>query len=270
MNNLTARIAIAITLFVAAASAHGQVLNPISFSFDTTAGETLDELGLPGDSNENSITTLGSSGDYIALQGDNPNDSSAGLPDDGTIVSASNTATKIATFQLAPYSEPNVLEGDGTLILATPASYSNLAFLVNSLSTSRVSAPATFILNFSDGSSDTLSTGEKVPNFLGGVPGAPGSSVALSTNAAYDSDGLFDIVNFDEYDFVLSAEDVAKTLVSIGISANSGDLLTYTVSGTDPPLDAPEPSTWSLLAVALAGSCLVRRLRPATVRESVR
>jgi len=263
VNNFAARTIFAAVLLAGVAGAHGQVLSPIAFTFDTSAGETIDQLGLPTDGN--AIGTLGDSGDYIALQKDDP---SAGLPDDGTIVSASNTATKIATFQLEPLPQPDVLLGSGTLILTTPASYSNLAFLINSISPPHAGAYAYFTLNFSDGSSDTLSTGENVPNWLGGEPGAPGGSVALSTEAAYNPDpnqGLVTdpLTNFDEYDFTLSADDTAKTLVSISINANSGELLTYAISGTDPPLDLPEPSTWGLLATALGGSCLVRRLRPA-------
>lgn len=259
MNNFVARIICAAALLLAVKTADGQILDPIDVTFSTVTGEVESSIGIstPG------LNSLGDTGDYLFIQGEDPDDPLAGLPADGTIVSASNTADKIATFQLAPYSGPDVLVGDGTLMLSAPASYSSVAFLVNSLSPGRFGAPATFTLNFSDGSNVSFSTGENVPNWIGGVPAVSGGSVALPTSAIYDGETPFNgsIVNFDEYDFTLPATDAGKILQSIDIGANGGELVTYAVSGMDPPSDAPEPPGWKLLALAGAVTWFFRRMR---------
>jgi len=264
MNMFVARALSAAVFWAGIGVLRGQVMDPITVSFSTVSGEVENSIGVPMTPGGGVLSPVGDSGDDLFLQGDDPDDPSAGLPVDGTIVSASNTADKIATFQLAPYTGSDLLVGDGTLTLATPGSYSNLAFLVNSLSAARFSAPATFTLNFSDGSQTTLGTQENVPYWFGGVPGVAAGSVALSTSVAYDYQSQFfneTPVNFDEYDFVLSSTDAAKTLKSIDVGANGDELVTYAVSGMDPPPAAPEPPSWSLLAMAAAGACLLRRLR---------
>jgi hypothetical protein len=83
-----------------------------------------------------------------------------GLPASGTIVSASNTPTKVATFQLQPFNSTNIVKFDGTLTLTTQSRYENISFLVNSLS---ANAPASFTLNFSTGPSTTFTTSGNVP-----------------------------------------------------------------------------------------------------------
>jgi hypothetical protein len=283
VNKFTTRTIFAVVLLMGlAGSVHAQTLDPIAVSFGP--GEGQNSIGLPAADDPDPKTPItNSSGDfyyYLFLVGEDDEEHGIflqdGLPTNGTIVSASNTAGKITTFQLAPYTGPNVLVSDGTLMLTTSASYSNLAFLINSVTPtgSRFQAPATFTLNFSEGPSTILSTQENVPDWIGGEPGVAGGSVALSTPALDEVTGGFfeSNVNFDEYDFVLSSADAAKTLVSIDVGAGSGELLTYAVSGTlsapdppgdppDDPLPVPEPPIWSLVGLTLAGAFLVRRTR---------
>jgi hypothetical protein len=265
-----------------AGSIHGQVLAPIAISFgtdpDTGLSEGQNSIGLPAENDPNAKTPIiDSQGDpyHLFLVGEDPDDGTAGLPTDGTISSMSTTTT----FQLAPYTGPNVLVSDGTLVLATPASYSNLGFLINSVTPTRgVTDPANFTLHFIDGSSTMLTTQEDAPYWTGAGPGVAGGSVALST-PALEEDGVGFSgadVNFDEYDFVLSSADAAKTLVSIDVDASGGELITYAVSGMlsasdppgdppddpqDDPLPVPEPPIWSLVGLILAGAFLVRRTR---------
>jgi hypothetical protein len=186
VNKSTERAFLSIALlFSLATGVRGQVLTPITVSMSTQTGEVENALGIPANGDPDDMLPVGDSGEYFYLQGDNPDDATAGLPVDGTIVSASNTGGTTVTFQLAPYTGPNILVSDGTLTLATPASYSNLAFLVDSLTPPRIGDPATFTLNFTDGTFDTLSTGENAPNWLGGVPGDANGSVAYSNTMLY-------------------------------------------------------------------------------------
>jgi hypothetical protein len=271
VNKCAARIIFsAALLFAWIEGVHGQVLDPITVSLSSTpiqGGEVESLEGIPPADNPPGVLQVSNSGEYFYLQGDNLQNLCEGLPDDGTIVSESNTADKIATFQLAS----NVLVSNGTLTLATPASYSNLAVLVDSIGPPRGDEPAMFTLYFSDGTSDPipLNTVEAVPSLSGGVPGVTNGSVAYSKAALYSRAQGFDdsAVNLDEYDFTLSAADAAKTLVSIDVNANGGDLVTYAVSGTDPPSsEIPEPPTLALLALAFGVALLARWLRPLAAR----
>jgi hypothetical protein len=261
MKSKSCSLLAATVLMTLAASAHAQILLPIGVTLSgANAGDAI--YGpVAGDS---SVTTAVDSSPptgyfHYVEKGYYAGDPTYGLPASGTIVSASNTLTKVATFQLQGPNSTNILKFDGTMTLATPAVYSNLAFLVNSLS---ANAPASFTLNFVSGPSTTLTTAGNVPYWSLGDPTASGGTYALISNNAIDGGGGENgsPIGFFEYDFALTGADMYRPLASIGVNANGGYLITYAVSGE---LGAvPEPSTYALTLAGLAIlGFLVRRKR---------
>jgi hypothetical protein len=247
----------AAVLLTIAGTANAQILNPITFSFSgTSIGDAV--VAAPGDTTTIAVGSSSDSGFHYFAQGGDGN-ASYGLPTSGTFLSESNTVTKIATFQFQPYTSTNVLNFDGSLNLSTPASYSNLALLVNSTN----STAATFTLNFTTGPSTVLTTAGSVPFFVtSDAVSSAGFTVAL-TSFALDNGGseYSQPVRFYEYDLTLSPTDSARTLTSIGIGANGGNLVTYAVSGT---LEVPEPSTYAMIGLGLVSLFVFGKFRKLT------
>jgi hypothetical protein len=260
MNSKSCSLLAAAVLMTLAGTASAQILNPINV---TLSGANAGDAIYGPVTGDTTVTTAVDSSPpagyfHYVEKGYYAGDPTYGLPPSGTIVSASNTLTKVATFQLQGANSTNILKFDGTMTLATPAVYTNLAFLVNSLS---ANAPASFTLNFASGPSTTLTTAGNVPYWSLGDPTASGGTYALISNNAIDGGGGENgsAIGFFEYDFALSGPDIYRTLDSISVGANGGYLITYAVSGE---LGAvPEPSTWAMLLAGLAflGFCVRRK-----------
>lgn len=258
MKRLAAPLATLLVLFVCPLL-RAQVMDPVGFTF--TSGTTGDGFFGPALNDTTSTITIDGSAYNLFTQGQNPGDLTAGTPT-VPFLSQSNTVTKIATFQFQSPTSTNILKFNGTLSLSTPEGFSNVAFLVQSLGGSNA---VSFTLNFSDATSETLTTAGAPPYWVGGDPTASGGTVALGGVFAienHDASGYNGSpLNFIEYDFALASSDIGKTVDSVSVNANSDYLITYGMSGT--VAAAPEPSTWAMLAVALGigATALLRRVK---------
>jgi hypothetical protein len=246
---ISTSISLMAAAIMAATSAHAQII-PISVS-----GFNVDAIyGGNGDGVNGDVGGMGGGGYRYVSQtyaSENPSiyGNDPGLPANGVVTSGLSTGT---TFQFQPYTANNILvvrATDATLTLAPSAQgpYSNISFLLNNL-TYNANTNASFVLNFSDGTSDTLTTSEVVPYWAGGVPASTSPTEIAGVAATFNPleiggghDGT--AINFDEYDFALSGSDATKTLQSVTIEASSNPLDVYAVSGTA----VPEPGTWAML-----------------------
>jgi len=240
-------------------TANAQILNPIAVTLSGTyAGDAI--YGPVTGDNTATVTVDGGTGTgafHYVEQGYYADDLTYGLPATGTIVSASNTLTKVATFQLQGPNATNIVKFDGTITLTTPAAYSNIAILANALNSA--GTPESFTLNFSSGPSTTFTLAADIPYWVGGDPTASGGTIA-GTFATLDQSGSENGsgINFDEYDFALSGPDSERTLDSITLNSNGDYLVTYALSGT---LTVPEPSTYAMMGLGLLALIGIRRAR---------
>ena len=162
---------------------------------------------------------------------------SLGLPttagSNNTFTSAANSAVQ---FQFAGYGTASArnnngllvgVGSNGTLTLATPASFQALQFLT---STQGSSPPATWFatLNFTDGSH----TVESSITDLDWTLSEPGNDALV--NAGLYNGGFYNGVNLREHDFTLSTTDQQKTLASVAFAATAGNgagLVVFAASG---------------------------------------
>ena len=153
----------------------------------------------------------------------------AGLPVNGTVVNGGSGTT----FQLQPYSGSNVLIPAGasnTLTLTTPFSYQDLSFLV---AAANGAATFTATLNFTTGSTTTV-TGliandwhSGGTNIVGGLDVVGRTSYGLTVASGY---------NLYEVDYTLAAADQSRMLTSINFNETSGGSLgIFAVSGLTNP-----------------------------------
>ena len=252
---------VAAVLTTLAGTAQAQILNPITGA--TLSGPFAGDGIFGPTTGDNTATTTidGGTGNggafHYVEKGYYAGDPTYGLPATGTIVSPS-TGT---TFQLQAPNATNVIKDNGTITLATPGIYTEVGFLVNSLSNGSGNAPASFTLNFSSGSPLTLTTAGDVPYWSLGDPTSSGGTYALISNNAIDQSGGENGsgIGFFEYDFTLPSPYLYKTLDSVTINANGSDLRTYAISGVVGV--APEPSTWALMFAGIGALFFVGRMR---------
>jgi hypothetical protein len=217
---------------------------------------------ISGDSTEDTSYVLVTTGEASASGG--ILDPTSALPDNGTITSPTG-----AVFQLQPYADNNVLPLNGTpgtltLLPSAQASYSEISFLVSSLTPTRRSQAVNFTLNYTDGQSITLTTASAVPPITS--PAGSDGTVAITLNSYYAAGAPESDVAplyLEDYDFPVAAPQ-NEILQSITIDPGNNQLQVYAVSGIDP---TPEPRTWFLLAAGLGALTLAaRRKQPGTVR----
>ena len=249
-SNLPISLAAAVLMILAGtAQAQFIVSTPIAvtgFSGDVIYGPALGDMTANATISGFNLVSVG--------QG---NEGTGGLPDNGTIDSASQPVE----FQLQPYNVNNVLTvvgaATGTLTLVNPAAYLNVSILIQNQNYHPGQTPASFTLNFSDLTSTTYTTTGVIPYWTGGDATASGGSTALNDNAIYDNGSP---TYFFEYDFVLSSTDALKNLSSFTISNTGGGYLDlYALSGQSNP-DAPEPSTYAMMIAGLGLLALGVRL----------
>ena len=231
-------------------------LENYGFNFDAVQevdGSTSADLS--GDPNELNGYVLVTSG-YAAAN--SPAFAAAGaLPDDGVIT------TTNAVFQLQPYDENNVLvlggQTTGTLTLAPSArsSYSEISFLVSSLTAWNHASTISFSLNYDIGDPVVFSNVPITSLNTEPAPGAIAAEALTSYVFAGDPQADGGPINLDEYDFTVSAPP-DRILQSVTIDPGLDQIDVYAVSGVDPS-PTPEPSTWTLLVLALGSMILLAR-----------
>ncbi len=143
--------------------------------------------------------------------------SAGGLPVNGSIKSATNTAT---LFLLQPATSTNALGlnpgQSGTISLTSPGSFSTLALFVNS---SNGSSSFNVTLNYSNSTSTTFS-GQSASDWFGGANSAIGSlgRYLLNTGTFDTGSATGGNPNIYQVSLSLSTADQAKTLTSITIA----------------------------------------------------
>ena len=233
-----------------------QIMTPVALS-----GFTLDNVFAGGadpvSANSNGFEFFAGVGNGTGSSTPDSGDGRQGFPTTGSFVSDFNSNT---TFQLAPYGGNNITQsingGSSTLTLATPSSFSNVAFLVTNIG----AGGATFTLNFSDGStvSDSVTS---IPYW---VNGAGTDHEALSSQPLINNGSPIDLY---EYDYSVPLIDQGKTLSSVTITSVQAlnvdgnglyqNLAGLALSGTA----VPEPGTYALMLGGLAVLAFVTRLR---------
>ena len=188
-----------------------------------TNGYNQDVIVEVGAANAQAATTIAYDGTYVWYEHGYTGSGTTGLPANGsTFTSAFNPSV---SFQLQPYNGSNVAfinggNGNVTLALNTPASFSTLNFLAAAASGA---ATMSAVLNFSD--SSTAFTQFTVSDWFNGAQAAVTAGGRIARNTTATVTLTTNNPRLYEYDYAVPAIYQTKKISSITFNETSGNQL---------------------------------------------
>ena len=187
-----------------------------------------------------------------------------GLPASGSFTSLVDLTT---VFQFQPYTDNNVLQlsastnSFGTLTFSTPAEYSSLSILAAAANSA--SSQGNLVIHFADSSVSPVLQFNNSDWFFQPNPAIKGfGRLGLGGTTPEDNGNSFPELYQTTLNLAALGLD-SKEIVSIDFTDNSTDPRESTgifaLSGTDVPVNTPEPSSAALLAFGAAMVVGLRR-----------